>query len=233
MVPAREGRVTAIVPAAGIGKRMGGTKPKQFLELNGRPLFIMTLERLEAAGSVDDIILVVPEGDIEAVKKEIDRRRLRKIQDVVPGGRMRQHSVARGLRACPPSTVWVAVHDGARPFVSPDLVDRTVLAARVYGAAVPVLPVADTVKRGDGTWVTETVDRRGLWRTQTPQCCRRDWLEQAFAAAGSRAGESTDEAGLLERLGRRIRMVPGEWINIKITTPEDMVRAKLYAREGS
>ncbi|MBN2416502.1 2-C-methyl-D-erythritol 4-phosphate cytidylyltransferase [bacterium] len=204
---------------------MGTMIPKQFLELKGRPLFIRTLQAFERCPIISDIILVVPPDETEAVRRELFRWKIEKITAVVAGGVERKDSVQNGLRAVPGACGVVAVHDGARPLVTPELITRTVEAAKQWGAAVPCVRISDTVKQVSGSWIEATVARESLRRVQTPQCFSRELLETAYRDARESGTAITDEAMLVERMGKKIRVVEGDPFNIKITTPEDLVLA--------
>jgi len=213
--------VVAIVVAAGRGERLGVGQRKQYVDLGGVPILARTLGVFEACATVDATVLVIPPDDELLVRERILlRHELRKVSAVVVGGGTRRESVARGLAAVPDGVEVVLVHDGVRPLVSAALIDRVVEAARVHGAAVPVLPARDTVKRGGKGWVSETLDRSTLWLAQTPQGFRADLLRRAHAQPGP---DASDDAQLVERLGQAIASVFGDPANLKITTPEDIV----------
>lgn len=208
---------SAIIVAAGAGTRFG--QPKQFAYLRAKPVLEWTLERFQSHPEVDAIALVLPD------ERDLKHYRLRypKIVDSVRGGERRQDSVWQGFRllaAMAPEIVLV--HDGARPLVGADLVTRVIAAARAEGAAVPALPVEDTVKEVRDGRVAATVDRTLLYRAQTPQGFRYGVLEKAMDAARRDRFYGTDEAALVERLGLPVAVVPGDPRNIKITTPVDI-----------
>ena len=209
--------VAAIVVAAGAGKRFG--QPKQFAYLRAKPVLEWTLERFQGHPEVDAVALVLPD------EQDLKHYRLRypKIVDIVRGGERRQDSVWQGFRLLAGAAPEVVlVHDGARPLVGADLVTRVVAAARAAGAAVPVLPVEDTIKEvGEGR-IAATVDRTRLFRAQTPQGFLYAVLEKALEAARRDRFYGTDEAALVERLGLPVTTVPGDPRNIKITTPVDI-----------
>jgi 2-C-methyl-D-erythritol 4-phosphate cytidylyltransferase / 2-C-methyl-D-erythritol 2,4-cyclodiphosphate synthase len=220
--------ITAIIPAGGIGSRMGLPMPKQYCDLAGIPMLVHTLRAFEQS-PVDAIIVVAPADHVESTLALIDRFGITRIQAVVAGGRLRQDSVGAGLAAAAPDTELVVVHDGARPLVSPGLIRACIDEARRTGAAMAAIPVKDTLKAvaADGT-VLRTVDRQGLWQAQTPQAVRADLLRQAFAAAHGFVG--TDEASLLEHHGIRVSIVEGSEKNLKITRPEDLLVAEALLR---
>jgi 2-C-methyl-D-erythritol 4-phosphate cytidylyltransferase len=210
-------RTSAIIVAAGAGKRFG--ERKQFAYLRAKPVLEWTLERFEAHPEVDALVLVLPD------EQDLKHYRLRytKIVDIVRGGEKRQDSVWQGFRllsAAAPEVVLV--HDGARPLVSADLISRVVAAARASGAAVPVLAIEDTIKEVRDGRIAGTVDRTFLARAQTPQGFRYDILKKALEAARHERFWGTDEAALAERAGIPVTAVAGDPRNIKITTPIDI-----------
>jgi len=210
-------RASAIIVAAGAGTRFG--EPKQFAYLKGKPVLEWTLEAFQAHPEVDSIVLVLP--DDEGLKHY--RMRYSKVVDCVRGGERRQDSVWQGFRlldAAAPEVILV--HDGARPLVAADLVSRVIAAARVDGAAVPVLAIEDTIKEVRDGRVAGTVDRAFLARAQTPQGFRFEVLKKALETARRDRFYGTDEAALAERLGIPVTAVAGDPRNIKITTPVDM-----------
>ena len=208
---------SAIIVAAGAGKRFG--EMKQFAYLRAKPVLEWTLEKFEAHAEVDAVVLVLPdEQDLKHY-----RMRYAKIVDIVRGGDRRQDSVWQGFRiigAAEPEVVLV--HDGARPLVAADLISRVIAAARADGAAVPVLPVEDTIKEVRDGRVAGTLDRTLLVRVQTPQGFRYDVLKKALEAARRDRFYGTDEAALAERIGIPVTALPGDPRNIKITTPVDI-----------
>lgn len=210
-------RTSAIVVAAGAGKRFG--EMKQFVYLRGKPVLEWTLESFQAHGEVDAVVLVLPdEQDLKHY-----RMRYAKIVEIVRGGERRQDSVWQGFRLLDAAAAEVVlVHDGARPLVGADLVSRVIAAARAEGAAVPVLPVEETVKEVLDGRVVRTVDRRHLVRAQTPQGFRYEVLKKALEAARRDRFYGTDEAMLAERAGIPVSTVEGDLRNIKITTPVDL-----------
>jgi 2-C-methyl-D-erythritol 4-phosphate cytidylyltransferase len=232
MRTASEKSAAAVVAAGGVGSRMGGSVPKQLLPVGGEPVIARALRALDRAGALGCIVVSAHASVLEAVRSLAAGLGLAADLRFTEGGRERQDTVARGLEALPDGVDVVLVHDAARPFASPDLIRRVLDAARVHGAAVPALPARNTVKRGGGGWVEATLDRSRLYEAQTPQGFRRDVLVEAYArAAAGGAAPATDDAALVERLGLRVRIVPGEERNIKITTPLDLALAEALAGE--
>jgi 2-C-methyl-D-erythritol 4-phosphate cytidylyltransferase len=229
-------RAIALVPAAGRGLRMGTSTPKQFLMLGGLPVLVHALRVLEAAASISEIILAVPESDRDYCQREIvSRHRLTKITRVVPGGAQRQDSVRLALEAMPEAAEIALVHDAVRPFLTVDLVNRVIASAAKEGAAIVAIPMRDTVKQvDDGGFIQNTVDRRHLWLAQTPQAFRRGLLQEAHRKAALEGFRGTDDAQLIEWLGYRVAIVEGNSENIKMTRPEDLAigEAILASRTG-
>jgi 2-C-methyl-D-erythritol 4-phosphate cytidylyltransferase/2-C-methyl-D-erythritol 2,4-cyclodiphosphate synthase len=227
----------AIIPAGGLGSRMGLAMPKQYYDLLGVPILIHTLRAFEATAAIDGVIVVVPAAHLQATRDLLVTHGLTKVRQVVVGGDRRQDSVARGLAEVPEDTEFVVVHDGARPLVTPELIGRCIRAARQHGAAMAALAVKDTLKEVAATGlIRATVDRTTLWQAQTPQVMRPEVLRRAMAAAGPDF-VGTDEAAFLERAGETIVVVEGSERNIKITRPEDLhIAAALMqtaSREGA
>lgn len=216
----------AIIVAAGSGSRFAADKPKQFTELLGKPLIIHTLERFEACPAVDQIVLVVSEAGREEFKIQDSKFKISKLKEVVTGAATRAESVRNGLDAIAGAgDDVVAVHDGARPLVTPEEIDAVIAKAAETGAACLVAPVDDTIKSVDGDVINFTVDRARLRRALTPQAFRHDILKRAFD--GADLGEAvSDECYLVEKLGVPIAAVEGSPRNIKVTRQEDLVFAE-------
>jgi 2-C-methyl-D-erythritol 4-phosphate cytidylyltransferase len=220
---------TAIIVAAGSGKRFKSDKPKQFVEIHGKPLIVHTLERFQAAASIQAIILVLAEDRIAAFREIESRFPFPKVFAIVGGGATRAESVRNGLGAISAATEIVAVHDGARPLVSPDEIDATIEKAKTTGAACLVAPVVDTIKTIRGNEIANTLDREMLRRALTPQAFRVEVLEQAFDL-GDLSEAVTDECYLVERLGHPIALVEGNPRNIKVTHMDDLFLADTFFR---
>jgi 2-C-methyl-D-erythritol 4-phosphate cytidylyltransferase len=219
-----------LVLAAGRGVRMG--REKAFIPLGGRPLLAWTLLAFEPLSGIHEIIAVVaPEERRRCLEEVIVPHGIAKAR-VVAGGKERQDSLENGFDAIGGPCCLVAVHDGARPFVEAATVEAVLKAAHQDGAAVVAVPAKDTIKVGDEYgWVKETLDRRGLWVTQTPQAYRYEVLRQALEEARMSRRVATDDSALVEALGKPVRIVPGSYENIKITTPEDLFCGELILRE--
>lgn len=223
-------RTVAVVPAGGVGRRMGAARPKQYLALDGVPLLARTLALL--AGAVDGVVVVAPADHLAATRRLVARHGVPRVLDVVAGGAERQESVALGLAAVPDAVEWVVVHDAVRPFVTADLIARVLDAARRHGAATCGVEIRETVKRVRDSLVDATIDRAGLWLTQTPQAFRRALLWEAHDKARRDGYLGTDDAVLVERLGMPVAMVRGLPSNLKITTPDDLAAARRWLVRG-
>ena len=221
--------IVAVIAAAGSGTRMGSAKAKQFLELAGRPLLAVTLGQFQKCNAIDAIVLVVSESDIGYCLTEIvDKFGFGKVAQVVAGGENRQDSIRKGIEAVGTTCKWVLIHDGARPFVTSDLIERVTAAARSSRAVITGLPVKDTVKEVDsGGRVLRSVERSRLWLIQTPQIFRREDIHLAHQTALVQGWESaTDDAFLIEKMGIPVTVIEGEEQNIKVTTPQDLQIAR-------
>jgi len=219
--------VTAIVPAAGLGRRAGGEVPKQFLLLGGMPILTRTLLHLTTPGLINALILVVPPGAEEWCRRHVlAPYPLPPIIDIIPGGAERQESVLRGLQAMTAGSRVVVIHDAVRPFVSADLLERTIDGARRFRAAVAAVPAVETVKVVEDGFVRETPARERLWIAQTPQAFAGDLIQEAHRRAAADGYRGTDDAMLVERLGVPVQVVPSYPENVKITTADDLERAE-------
>lgn len=226
-------RIFALIPAAGMGKRMGAGSNKQYLLLDGMPILARTVAAFEAAPFIDGIYLVSPEQEIPFCRSEVvDRYGFSKVRGIVPGGAERQHSVCNGLDAMADAADddLVLIHDGVRPFVSQEMLKAAADAAREHGASVVAVPVKDTVKVVKGGVIAETPPRAELWLAQTPQAFRYGLIRDAHARAKAEGYLGTDDASLVEHQGGEVRIVTGDYRNIKITTPEDLVLAEAFLK---
>lgn len=221
-------RVGAIIVAAGRGDRMGGLE-KMMIPLCGEPVLLHSLKTFAASDVVDEIVVVTREDLVDRVRSLVESRAIPKVTRVVPGGETRAESSRHGLAALARDITIVLVHDGARPLVKADLIERVTRGAIEEGAAIPgTVPVA-TIKEESNGHAAGTLDRRRLREAQTPQAFRRDWLARAMAAAMRDHFDPTDEASLLERAGCAVRIVDGDRSNIKITVIEDLAIAEALA----
>lgn len=227
-------RVTALIPAAGSGERLGGKINKQFIEINSKPILVYTLEKFEKCRSIDEVILILPQRWLEYGRSQIVARfGLRKVERIIPGGKERQDSVYHGLKAIKEKTDVVLIHDGVRPFIRPDKIEESVRLCQQFGATILALPVRYTLKEvHDGT-VVRTLDRKLLWEIQTPQTFRYDIILEAYSKAMKEGFYSTDDSALVERVGYKVKILEGQWDNIKITSPWDLELAKLLIRNAN
>src|SRR5579875_1776171 len=216
--------ILAIIPAAGVGTRMGRETPKQFLLLEGTPIFLHTLRKFDAAQRFDEIFLAV-------MKLEDFSTPVR----LTTGGGTRQDTVFRAIAQAPPSTEIVVVHDAVRPFIQEDMIHRIVEAARKDGAAIFAIPSVDTVKQIEHNAILGTLPRERIALAQTPQAFHYSLLREAFERAVADGFQGTDESSLVERLGHKVTVLMGSERNIKITRPSDLPLAQLFItleREG-
>ena len=227
--------VTAIVLAAGAGRRIGADVSKTYLSIAGRPLVLRALDRMFAAKSIEEVILVVGENELERCSAMLrrDAALVNRPWVLQSGGSTRQQSARRGLEKVDAVADIIVIHDGARPFVSAALIDRLVEAAAEKGAAVAGLPVRDTIKvvASDGR-IQSTPERRSLWEVQTPQVFKRELIIAAHVAAAIKGVEATDDAMVVEQFGKPVFVLEGERSNIKITLPEDIWLAEMMIRDG-
>jgi 2-C-methyl-D-erythritol 4-phosphate cytidylyltransferase len=221
-------KVLAIIPAAGAGIRMGGETPKQFLSIEGVPIVVHTLRKFNEADSIDEISLGVRPEDMERAQAEIQREQYSKSVRLFPGGATRQQTVSLGVREAPSGTEIVVVHDAVRPFVTTELIQMSVEAARKSGAAILGVPSIDTVKQVERQTILGTIPRERIVLAQTPQAFRFEIIKEACERAEADGYEGTDEASLVERLGGAVTVLMGSDRNIKITKPSDLPLARLF-----
>jgi len=217
--------VAVLIPAGGIGARLGRRTPKQFLRLGSATILTVTLGHFTRHPAVRAIVVAVPAAHMARARAALGGSRRPRVE-VVAGGATRQESVWRALQAAPADVDVVLVHDAVRPFISRGLVDAVVGAAAAHGAAICALPIAETVKRVRDDVVEATLERAGLWAVQTPQGFHPALLREAHEKAHRDGVTGTDDAMLVERLGHAVRVVPGLAGNVKITTPDDLRRAR-------
>jgi 2-C-methyl-D-erythritol 4-phosphate cytidylyltransferase len=232
------GRIAAIVPAAGLGTRMGAETPKQFLELDGMPLIIFTLKRLAACPAITDFFVATRTDDIASLQDKVAKAGLGRPARVVHGGDIRQQSVANALAQVDPSTEIVLVHDAVRPFVTREQIERVIAEARARGAAILGVPAIDTVKEvkraslpEDVALISATIPRERIVLAQTPQVFSYALLRDAFRKAQDDDVSASDEAAVVERFGHDVFVVLGSERNLKITRPADMELARFYLEQ--
>ena len=222
----------AIIPAAGSGIRMETKRAKQFLSLDGKPILALTLEPFQES-TVAAVILVVPQNDVEYCRKEIvEKFGFTKVDKIVPGGRRRQDSVRLGLQATEGKYDVVLIHDGVRPLIEKELIERVIEEAMTSRAVITALPARETVKEVNALQhVVKTYDRERVWMVQTPQAFRyRDILNAHYKALEEGWEEATDDALLAEKSGLTVKVIEGSEKNIKVTTPHDLELARLLLR---
>jgi 2-C-methyl-D-erythritol 4-phosphate cytidylyltransferase len=214
-------KTTAIVVAAGKGVRFKSKEKKPFAKLRRKPVLSYALTAFQRSSLIDDIILAVDRSLIKKAGELVRRYRINKVKCIAAGGKTRSESVKNSLRRVDNDASLVLIHDGVRPFVSKDLLKKLILAAERFGAAISAVPVKPTIKLSkDGSFVSHTPQRRYLWEAQTPQAFRREVIEKAYRREGRLT--ATDDAALVEASGGKIRIVMGDYSNIKITTVEDL-----------
>jgi 2-C-methyl-D-erythritol 4-phosphate cytidylyltransferase len=225
-------RTFALIPAAGMGKRMGAAMNKQYLHLAGMPIVARTISVFENAPFIDGIFLVTPADEIPYCREHVvEAYGFRKVLEIVPGGRERQNSVMNGLLALQRQAGEhdvVLIHDGVRPLISRELLQESIEVARCSDGALVAVPAKDTIKTVRDGLVIDTPDRDTLWQAQTPQGFRFGVIFSAHRAAEREGFMGTDDASLVERRGGFVRIVRGDYRNIKITTPEDIVLAEAF-----
>jgi 2-C-methyl-D-erythritol 4-phosphate cytidylyltransferase len=222
----------AIIAAAGVGRRLAGKRPKQFLELAGVPIIFHALRAFENCDVIHQIVVVLAAGEADAFTAQAKEYGINKLTAVVKGGETRAASVLEGLKAIDPATEVVAVHDSVRPFVTADEIVRTVEAAKREGAAILVAAPVDTIKEVKDNVVSKTLDRSAIRFALTPQCFQYELLRRAYEKVDVSDASLTDEASVVERIGAKIVTVEGSPRNIKITRPEDLRIAEALINEG-
>jgi 2-C-methyl-D-erythritol 4-phosphate cytidylyltransferase len=226
-------KVAAIIPVAGSGKRFPGLTPKQFLQISGQAVVAITISSILSVRQINSVVVVCARETREQLDsitrtiKDFSKRGM-----TVEGGKERQDSVYNGLNVLDADTDIVLVHDGVRPLISGQILENSIQVAYRDGACIAAVPVKDTIKRVKDTRVLETLNRDELWQIQTPQTARYDWLIKAHQTAKEQNYYTTDEAALLEWQGYPVNVIPGDYKNIKITTPEDLKIAQIFFTEN-
>jgi 2-C-methyl-D-erythritol 4-phosphate cytidylyltransferase len=226
-------KTIALITAAGKGQRMNSEIPKQYLFLGDKPILVHTLQIFEECPAIDGIYLIVPQDQLTMVQKDlIEKYHFKKVLKLVRGGKMRQLSVWNGLQAIRSGCSIVVVHDGVRPFISCRLIKKSIEEAQKNGAAVVGVPAKDTVKRIVKGNKVQTLPREEIWLAQTPQSFQFSLLKRAYQKAQQEDLVGTDDASLVENLGHSITLIKGDYSNLKITTPEDLVWAESFFAIG-
>ena len=224
---------TAVIVAAGKGKRMGTEISKQFLPLRGKEILTHTVEKFEAAKHIRDIILVTGQDSLQDVRDMVQEYNWKKVVSVVAGGKERQDSVWNGLQAVSADTEIVLIHDGVRPFVTEEILNDSIETAMEMGGCVAGVPAKDTIKVCNAENIAvATPDRSTLWQIQTPQTFRKELILQAYAQAKEDGFTGTDDASLAEHSGYPVKVIMGSYRNIKITTKEDLLVGEAFLKEG-
>ncbi len=226
--------VCAIIAAAGRGERLGGPIPKQFLEIDNKPILVHTLEKFCQSELIDRIVIVVPKGwDLFVEKKIVDDYKLTKIGHIIIGGTSRQESIYNALKVVDNSIETVVIHDAVRPLISLALLHEVIDKGRETGAAGLAVPVYESLKKVSNFQIEQTLTRDSTWLVQTPQVFKRDLIMNAYQQAFFNCINAADDSELIEYLGYPIRVVEGSRMNIKITTPEDLALAKVLLQSLS
>lgn len=227
---------SALIPASGLGRRLNSPPQagKAFAVIGGEPLISHALRAFQDCPQVDEIVLVVRRDEIASARELVESRGFSKVKSITPGGEVRQDSVRNGLAEVSPDSEIIAIHDGARPLVTQEIIASTIEAADTDGAAIAAVPVIDTIKSSlDGVFVTSTLDRQTLYAVQTPQTFQRSIITEAYGRAYADCYYGTDDASLVERLGIPVRIVRGSYENIKVTTPTDLRIAESLLRQSA
>ncbi len=215
-------KTTAIIAAGGTGSRMGLNFNKLFLMIDEKPVLAHTLDVFEKCQKIDEIVIVANESDIKTVKEVVEDFGYSKVETIATGGKTRQESVYKGLLCVSEDTQVVAIHDAARPLINPNVIIQCIDAAYELGASAAGISAKDTLKRvNEKNIITETVDRENVVQIQTPQCFRKDIIIEAHEKAISDGFSTTDDCAVVEKYGTKVKVIPGNSLNIKLTTPDD------------
>ena len=217
-------KTIVLIPSAGSGSRMGAKAKKPYLSLGNKPILAHTLLAFEQCSLINEVVLIVAEDEIDYCKTSIvEPFKIRKVNKIIAGGPKRQDSVWEGLKTLNDDCELVMIHDGVRPFVSQEILKKSVHETANSGATVVAVPVKDTIKIvSKQAEVLETIDRSRIWAVQTPQTFARDVIKRAYEKAYKDRFYGTDDASLVERLGVKVKIIPGSYDNMKITTPGDL-----------
>ncbi len=221
-------KITALVPAAGLGARMNIDLAKPLLEIRSKPIIIYTLEVLQAHPLIDEIVLIFNKEGLDLARDLVKKHKVNKVSRVIAGGATRKESVRNGLEVVDSKTTYVLIHDGVRPFVDEGSITRVIEEAKESNAAVLGVPVKSTIKKVDSRLEVDcTLKRDLLWEIQTPQVFERELIQKAYLRASKHA--VPDDAALVELMGKKVKVVMGSYFNIKITTQEDLLFAEAVA----
>jgi len=223
--------ISVIIVAAGKSERFKGNVKKQFLEINGKPLFLYAIEPFLRVGTINEIILIVPDKDISYAKSLVNKHIPNSgIEKIIGGGERRQDSVYNGLKILSSDVRYVLIHDGARPFITAGEINKIIKEVKKYEAVIPAVPVRDTLIKGKNKYIDKFISRDNAWQVQTPQAFRADLIMNAHEWAFRKKFYGTDDSALLEKLGIKVKIVSGNYSNIKITTIEDLQLAWLLLK---
>ena len=220
---------SVVIVCAGNSTRMGGVN-KILLPLGERLVIGVTMQAFQKCESIGEIIIVARESDIPAIREEADKAGITKLKECTTGGATRQESVINGIRCISKGIQLVAIHDGARPLVKPEHIEKVIKDASVFGGATLGVPVKDTIKTVDGGLIIDTPPRSSLYITQTPQIFKRDLYFEGVDFALEHGLDFTDDCQLVEAIGGKVAMTVGDYTNIKITTPEDIKLAEVLLK---
>lgn len=223
-------KISCIIPAAGIGRRFK-SKDKLFLNLCKKPVIVWTLETVSKHPLISEIILVVNRSKIKEAKTLVQKYNLSKVKEIIEGGKTRQESVYLGLQKISPLCNLVVIHDGGRPLLSNKLLKKVILCAKKENACCPVVPVSDTVKEIENYFIKRTIDREKIYFAQTPQVFNYELIMKAHKKARENNFHSTDDASLVEQLGKKVKVILGDKENIKITTKDDLLFAEMILKK--
>ncbi|MBM3252091.1 MAG: 2-C-methyl-D-erythritol 4-phosphate cytidylyltransferase [Candidatus Omnitrophica bacterium] len=226
-------KIVAVVPSAGRGVRFKQKQPKPLVLLDSYPILFHTIRTLSISKLIDNIVLVVNRNDLAKFRNKIKPYNFKKIKNIVAGGASRRKSVENGLKSVDSDADLILIHDAARPFINSKIISQTINAAKKSGAAIAAVPVKSTIKQiRPATFLVEkTLDRNILWEIQTPQVFKKDIILKAYSKFKNI--DAFDDASLVEKLGKRVKIVLGSYNNIKITTPEDLLFAKAILKNRS
>lgn len=226
------GQNRAIIAAAGAGSRMGGDVLKPFIDIDGKPVLLRTLEKFQSIANIHGITVILPQRSFSSYEQQVKAWNLEKIDNIVAGGENRQASVWKALLTLPPTTAVVLIHDGVRPFIRAELIEHSIKMTGNFEAVVLGVTPRDTIKTIDCNRIVDTHERDRLVCVQTPQTFSYSAIMAAYKAAQHRGVIATDDAALVERLGKRVYLIKGDYYNIKLTLPEDIITAKAFLRNG-
>lgn len=231
-------RISLIIPAAGIGRRMKSQINKQYLQLNGKPILAHTISRFHQIPQIEEIIIVASADEIDYCRFQVvEKYKFTKVTKIVPGGMVRQESVYKGFLETSPDTDYIIVHDGVRPFLKQEQNEEFIKALQNEKALIMGVPEKNTIKKVKNLFIINTIDRENVWEIQTPQAFSRDVLSQAFENAANNYEKYTDDSSMVEEIKVPVKIFPGDYLNIKITVPQDLKLGKailgILEEEGS